>query len=89
MILALPEKAEHVATSTPPKAKDTLVAVAGRLARAAPNTWIEFIDAFSAYHRERESVCVHAPSDRVLVAQGGARQCQELLSLFTDAVKQK
>jgi hypothetical protein len=51
--------------------------------------WSEFLEAFEAVTRDRESACVQAPSDRVLIAQGMARQCIELLTLLKDAAKQK
>jgi hypothetical protein len=75
--------------TTAPRPKDALVAAAARLSRAASGDWANFLTAFEAYTRERESACVHATSDRVLLAQGGARQCIELLTSFTDAGKQK
>lgn len=74
---------------TPPKPKDVLVIAAARLSKAAPNMWQEFLPAFEAYARERELACVHAPADKVLSAQGMARQCIELLALLSDAAKQK
>lgn len=74
---------------TPPKTKDVLASAAARLSRAAPNQWAETIAALEKYVRERELACVQAPADRVLIAQGMARQCQELLTLFTDEAKQK
>lgn len=76
-------------TITPPKPKDNLMSVAARLSRAAPNTWPELIEAFEVFTRDRESACVQAPSDKVLLAQGMARQCIELLTLLKDAAKQK
>lgn len=74
---------------TPPKPKDNLLLAAARLSKAAPNTWPDFIAAFEEFARDRESACVQAPSDRVLLAQGMARQCIELLTLLKDAAKQK
>jgi hypothetical protein len=74
---------------TPPKPKDNLELVAARLSRAAPNAWSDFVAAFEAFTRDRESACVQAPSDQVLLAQGMARQCIELRTLLNDASKQK
>lgn len=75
--------------TAPPKPKDNLQVAAARLSRAAPNMWIEFMVELAAYARDRESACVQAPADRVLLAQGGARQCNELFTLFTEAAKIK
>jgi hypothetical protein len=74
---------------TPPKPKDVLVIAAARLSKAAPNSWTEVIAALEVYTREAELACVRAPADGVLIAQGKARQCEELLALFHDAAKQK
>ena len=74
---------------TPPKPKDVLELVAARLSKAAPNTWVEFMPALEEYTREIELACVRAPADGVLIAQGRARQLQELLTLFKNAAKQK
>lgn len=74
---------------TPPKPKDVLLIVAARLSKAAPNTWAEFVTAMEVYVREAELACVKAPADAVLLAQGRARQCHDLLTIFHDAVKQK
>ena len=74
---------------TPPKPKDVLTDAAARLSRAAPKSWEEFTAALSEFARDRTDACVQAPSDRVLIAQGMARQCNELLALFIDAAKQK
>ena len=74
---------------TPPKSKDVLITTAGRLAKAAPNSWTDFIEALNHYARERTDACVQAPSDKVQIAQGMARQVNELLTLLTDAAKQK
>lgn len=76
-------------STAPPKPKDNLLAAAARVSRAAPNMWAEFMVEMEAYTRSREVACVHAPADRVLLAQGGARQCTELLTLFHDAAKIK
>lgn len=72
-----------------PKPKDVLAVKAVQLAKAAPNSWLEFMDALNVYARERVDACVQAPSDKVLLAQGMARQVNELLALMTEAVKQK
>lgn len=75
---------------TPLKPKDNLVIAAARLSKAAPNTWKEFIDAFTAYNNERLRDCMRAPSDKVLVTQGKAQNTEELLVLITvEAAKQK
>lgn len=74
---------------TPPKPKDNLALAAARLSKAAPNTWGEFTEALVAFARERSDACVLAQADKVLLAQGMARQCNELLALFTDAAKLK
>ncbi len=74
---------------TPPKSHDVLVEVAARLSRAAPNTWTEFTAAFAAYTDDRKDGCVQAPADRILITQGKAQQCVELLSLLKQAIKQK
>ncbi len=76
-------------STTPPKPKDNLQVAAARLSRAAPNMWAEFLVEMEAYARSRESACVQAPADRVLLAQGGARQVNELLALFHEAAKIK
>jgi len=76
-------------TVTPPRPKDNLATEAARLSRAAPNAWAPFVTAFEEFARDREIACVHAPADRVLLAQGMARQCIELLTLLNDASKQK
>lgn len=69
---------------TPLKPKDNLALAAARLSKAAPNAWGDLVAAFSVYARERELACVQAPADKVLLAQGMARQCNELLTLITD-----
>lgn len=74
---------------TPPKPKDTLTLAAARLSKAAPNTWQEFIAALEPYAREAELACVRAPADGVLIMQGKARERHDLLTLLTDAAKQK
>jgi hypothetical protein len=74
---------------TPPKPKDTLAIAAARLSKAAPNTWPDFVAALEAYAREAELACVRAPADGVLIAQGKARERHDLLTLLTDAAKQK
>lgn len=74
---------------TPPKPKDELQAVATRLSRAAPETWQAFMKAFEVYTNEARDQCVHAPANRVLIAQGRAQQCVDLSSLFTETIKQK
>jgi len=74
---------------TPPKPKDVLEKAAGELARTAPNRWSEFVAAFEAYAADRRDACVQAPADKVLLAQGMARQCIELRSLLIDASKPK
>lgn len=73
----------------PPKPKDVLILKAAHLSKAAPNSWGEFIEAFTAYARERVDLCIQAPADKVLLAQGMARQVNELLALMVDASKQK
>lgn len=70
---------------TPPKPKDVLTTAAARVSRAAPNAWEEFMAAFATYTRSRETACIQAPADGVLLAQGGARQCIELLDLLEAA----
>ena len=74
---------------TPPKPHDELLAVASRVSRAAPNTWVEFLKAFEAYTDVRRDACVQSVADQVLINQGRARQCVELIALFNDAAKQK
>lgn len=73
----------------PPKPKDILLSKAAHLSKAAPNSWKEFVDALGVYARERVDGCIQAPSDKVLIAQGMARQINELLTLMVDASKQK
>lgn len=72
---------------TPPKPRDDLATAAAHLSRAAPNSWVNFIEAFDAYTALRVSACVQAPADKVLVTQGKAQQCAELSSLFTNAIQ--
>jgi hypothetical protein len=74
---------------TPPKPKDELQSAADRLSRSAPNQWAEFIEAFVRLTEEKRDACVQSPADQVLLAQGKARQCVELLALFTAPAKQK
>jgi len=76
-------------STTPPKPKDELQAVAARLSRAAPETWQAFIKAFEVYTNEARDACVQAPADKVLKAQGRAQQCVDLSSLFSSAHKQQ
>lgn len=70
---------------TPPKPQDELIAVASRLSRAAPTQWAEFMKAFDVYSDVFQAGCIQAKADEVLVAQGRARQCVDLLALFTKA----
>jgi hypothetical protein len=72
---------------TPPKPKDVLSEAAARLSKAAPNTWVDFLAALNGYTRERMDACVQAPADKILVTQGKAQQCGELLTLLTNANK--
>lgn len=74
---------------TPPKPHDELIAVASRLSRAAPNTWAEFTRAFEAYTGSIKDSCVHAPSDKILQAQGRALQCEDIAKHLAEAIKQK
>ena len=74
---------------TPPKPHDELLAVASRLSRAAPNNWAEFLKVFSDYADARRDACVQSDADKVLLNQGRARQCVDLLTLFNNAAKQK
>lgn len=76
-------------TVTPAKPKDHLTAAAARLSKAAPNAWVEFVEAFAQFTRDRCDACVQAPADKVLLAQGMARQLVELQTLLNDAAKQK
>lgn len=74
---------------TPPKPKDVLGTAAARLSKAAPNTWAEFMAAIGEYTRERELACIRAPADQILITQGKAQMCGEILALLTEAVKPK
>jgi len=65
---------------------DELVMAAARLARSNPNTWGEFLKLFSEYTDQRKNECVQSPPETVVVAQGKAQQCAELLTLFSDVV---
>lgn len=76
-------------STAPPKPKDILTLAAARLSKAAPNTWLDVMSALEGYAREAELACVRAPADGVLIAQGRARMCHELLDLFNNAAKQK
>lgn len=74
---------------TPPKPKDVLQEAAAHLSRAAPNKYDEFVKAFEVYLDEHAAACVHAASDKVLIAQGRARALTDLSSLFINAIKPK
>lgn len=76
-------------TVTPPKPKDVLATAAARLSKAAPNSWVDVLSAMEEYTRGIELACIRAPADGVLIMQGRARECRELLTLFKDAAKQK
>lgn len=69
-----------------PSADEVLTFKAASLARAAPNSWREFLDAFAIYVNASQKECVEAPLAVLPVAQGRARQCLKLASLFADAV---
>ena len=74
---------------TPPKPHDELMLAAARLSRAAPNMYAEFLKAFEVFTTQAKDSVVNAASDKVLLAQGRARSCVELLGHLTDATKQK
>lgn len=68
-------------------ADDKLAIAAAKLERAVPNQWNEFKDAFAELSDAKRGEVVRAPADQVFVAQGRAQQCDELLTLFADALK--
>jgi hypothetical protein len=74
---------------TPPKTHDVLMTAAAQLAKAAPNSWNEFAAALAAYTQDRKDLCIQAPADKVLLAQGRAQQCVELSSLLKHATQPK
>lgn len=76
-------------STTPFKPNDMLTIEANRVSRSAPTVWAEFMKAMVEYARQQELACIQAPADQVLLAQGKARQCQELLTLFTAQPKQR
>lgn len=59
---------------------------AAELARFAGPRWDEFVKAMEAYATAQMKNCVRAPSNEILVMQGHARQCSELVDLFRNAV---
>lgn len=67
---------------------DHLTLAAARLARAAPTSWDDFLKALTAVGQERSELCIQAPADQVVLAQGRAQQLIELRTLFTNAVAQ-
>ena len=67
----------------PPKPHDNLAEAAVRLSRTAPNAWLDFMKAFSEYTDSRRAECIRAPADKVLLAQGHARECETLAEIFT------
>lgn len=72
---------------TPLKPKDELALAAARLSRATPNSWDDFLKRFEIYTTDRKNDCVQAPADKVLLMQGRAQQCVDLLTLFTNAIQ--
>lgn len=67
---------------------DVLTMAAARMARANPVGWEEFRRALAAVSADRAALCVQAPADQVIVAQGRAQQLAELCTLFENAVAQ-
>lgn len=57
------------------------------LARTDSRVWDEFIKAFKEYADAQKDVCVQSSEENLRMAQGRARQCVELISLFEGAVK--
>lgn len=65
---------------------DKLTMAAARLQRANPNGWKDFMDAFEGVAAAKTKECVQAPPDKVIVAQGRAQQCADLLDLFANSL---
>jgi hypothetical protein len=73
--------------ATPHNLRNALQFKAADLARSAGPDWPPFLEAFKSFAHEQTLACVGAPADQVQVAQGRARLCNELATLFADAVK--
>lgn len=54
-------------------AEQSLIVVAARLARAAPDSWDEFVRAHHAYEWDLAHRLVMSPPDAVYIAQGRAQ----------------
>lgn len=57
---------------------------AASLKHAAPHEWDTFMRAFEAYTQTTIEAVVSAPLESVVLHQGFARQCQKLLTLYTE-----
>jgi hypothetical protein len=66
--------------------KDQLSLAAAQIARAAPKSWAEFLAVLATLTASAQHECMHAPSDKMQVAQGRAQQLTELGILFGDAI---
>jgi hypothetical protein len=71
---------------TPNRPHHELSLAAAKLSRAAPNQWEQFVKAFEMYTAVAVQACVAAPPDKVLIAQGQARQSAEILNLLNEAI---
>ncbi|HLL28974.1 MAG TPA: hypothetical protein VKT73_15160 [Xanthobacteraceae bacterium] len=67
--------------------RKNLILASAELARAAPESWNKFLVAFVEHVDDLKNQCVDAPPDAVHVAQGMAKEGNELARLFGDAVK--
>jgi len=64
-----------------------LILAAARLARTAPESWQQFLGAFSNYTEVQRENCISSPLEHLAVNQGRAQNCVALLRLLSDAVK--
>lgn len=71
---------------TPLREQDKLSVAVSRLQRANPNGWKDFMEAFEGVATAKTKECVQAPGDKVILAQGRAQQCADLLDLFANAL---
>ena len=73
--------------TSPIQPKDQLSIAAAHIARAAPKSWDELVEAINVMAEKAMVDCMNAPGDRVSVAQGRAQVWVELFDLFGDAIK--
>lgn len=62
--------------------QNDLILASAQLARSAPKSWQQFLDALSAYSSQQTTNCIQSPLENLPVAQGRAQNAAHLLGLL-------